>query len=270
VLAHPPLVLVFSWPSIGSVFGGPQLNAYMADRNQGQLSGPALATLLMALDRLNDQRFATHIQTVAGAPLATATPAALRQAMQTPGANAWSIHLLTQSMGNWVLRWALQALRDPSDFGLDFSRIFNQVFLCAADVDTDALDSDDKMSLVTSLATNVTLYRNVRDGALQLSEKFENGKPRLGRDGPDRPIDSAKVSLVDVTMAIDWDMDPLGHYYGRRNKWVHEDMLRLMSGAPPDTGPLRQPAFGTPRCYRLYNDQIAALARYEEWIATHA
>ena len=51
------------------------------------------------------------------------------------------LHLLAHSMGNYVLRWALQSFgRDhPSPLGMP--RVFQNIFLMSADEDDDAFDT---------------------------------------------------------------------------------------------------------------------------------
>jgi len=232
-LAKTPIVLMFSWPSLGQVIEDlSPSDAYRSDRDQGKLSAGALADFL------------GHVGGEFGS--------------RSGGSR---VHLVAQSMGNWVLHWGLQALRDPAAFGPVFPRVFEQIFLCGADEDFDALDSDDKLRLAASLGRTVTLYRNTEDGVLELSETYEGNGPRLGRDGPDRPSDLLAVSVVDVTQTIDVNFDTYGHYYDRLNPYVQEDMLRLLGGAAPDQGPLRQVAFGASRYYRLYSPD--AVAQYE-------
>jgi esterase/lipase superfamily enzyme len=232
-------MFVFTWPSIASPIGVPlPYNDYEHDRMTAAASGPAVARTIRRLydyvDRLaRDQRCDQ------------------------------SIHLLCHSMGNYVLRNALQALMrlpDPTsvvtgDFRSMMAmsadapdpsvlrRSFDKIILAAADEDSDAFDDPLKLKYLPRIAESVTVYHNRNDWVLNtLSAITKFNGPRLGNDGPDNMSSiSDKVSAIDVTDVDDFGNDPESHQYYRTIPAVRDDIAAVLRGTPQNTIPNRTP-----------------------------
>lgn len=67
-----------------------------------------------------------------------------------------SIHLLARSMGNFVPQHALDRLWEFTP-GTALPRLFDRVFLCAADVDDDVLEPSKAMEQVHQVANVVSV-----------------------------------------------------------------------------------------------------------------
>jgi esterase/lipase superfamily enzyme len=195
-------VVLFSWPSDGSMM--PFL-AYASDRQDAAPSGPAFARAFLKL--------ADFLQ--------GATPE--EECDQ-------KLHLLAHSMGNYVLRHAVQEIR--SRYPGRPPRVFDQVFLMAADEDDDAFEHDYKLSLLPRLAHRVNVYFNHGDLALHTSDKTKGNPDRLGTDGPRLPQQvPAKVTQVDCTPVVSGAVE---HSYYIDCDRVVTDMLHALAGIPSD------------------------------------
>jgi len=232
-------MFVFTWPSIASPIGVPlPYNDYEHDRATAAASGPAVARAIRRLydyvDRLaRDQRCDQ------------------------------SIHLLCHSMGNYVLRNALQALMrlpDPTsvvtgDFRSMMAmsadapdpsvlrRSFDKIILAAADEDSDAFDDPLKLKYLPRIAESVTVYHNRKDWVLNtLSAITKFNGPRLGNDGPDNMSSiSDKVSAIDATDVDNFSNDPESHQYYRTIPAVRDDIAAVLRGTPQNAIPNRRP-----------------------------
>jgi esterase/lipase superfamily enzyme len=204
VAGRPVNVVVFSWPSDGEAI---PLMSYYSDREDARASGPALARAFL---KLRDY--------VAGLP--------------TDDQCNRCLHLLTHSMGGYVLRQGLQALiaKDPKDL----VRLFDQIVLAAPDEDDDAFEKDDKLRPLPRIARSVTVYFNPNDRALIISDKTKANPDRLGSDGP-RMVDllPKKVALVDCRV-VGGDGDTLArHSYYVGSRAVAADLGFVLSGEEP-------------------------------------
>ncbi|MCK4868946.1 MAG: alpha/beta hydrolase, partial [Alphaproteobacteria bacterium] len=140
------------------------------------------------------------------------------------------LHLVTHSMGNFVLRNALQEVR--RHFAGRPPRIFGEIFMMAADEDDDAFEHDHKLAVLPRTAARVNLYFNRGDLALQTSNKTKGNPDRLGTDGPRLPQSvPAKVSQVDVTPVVSGLVE---HSYYLDSDRVVMDMRRVLKGDPSD------------------------------------
>jgi len=209
VEARQPFVVVFSWPSDGQRVPP---SAYSRDRRDAQASGPAFARGLM---KLSD----------------------FLQSIPRDEVCEGRIHLVAHRMGAYVLRYALQSIRNlTSD---DLPRLFDQIILAAADEDNDAYEYDYKLALLPRIARYVTTYFNNHDVALVLSDKTKGNPERLGHDGPRYPHQlPGKVALVDVTDLFT-PSDPSGHSYFLDNPRVVQDIKAIISGLSPESIPGR-------------------------------
>jgi esterase/lipase superfamily enzyme len=195
-------VVLFSWPSDGSMM--PYI-AYANDRQDAAASGPAFARGLLKLADF----------------LRGSTP---------EDACEHKLHLVAHSMGNYVLRHTVQEyVRQSSGRPV---RLFDQVFLMAADEDDDAFEKDYKLKPLPRLAKRVNVYFNNEDRAMAVSDKTKGNPDRLGDDGPRVPRGiPGKVSLVDVTPVVDGLVE---HSYFLDSPRVVKDMIEVLSGKASD------------------------------------
>ena len=195
-------VVLFSWPSDGSAM--PYL-AYASDRQDAAPSGPAFARAFLKMADF----------------LRGSTPD--EECQQ-------KIHLLAHSMGNYVLRHAVQEIR--SNYAGRPPRVFDQVFMMAADEDDDTFEHDYKLALLPRLGRRVNVYFNHGDVALQISDKTKGNPDRLGTDGPRLPQQvPAKVTQVDCTPVVSGTVE---HSYYLDSQRVVADMLLVLAGIPSD------------------------------------
>ena len=215
-------MVLFSWPSDGSAM--PYL-AYASDRHDAAPSGPAFARAFIKLADF----------------LRGSTPE--EECRQR-------LHLLAHSMGNYVLRHAIQEIR--SNYPGRPPRIFDQVFMMAADEDDDAFEHDYKLSLLPRITRRVSIYFNQGDVALQISDKTKGNPDRLGTDGPRLPQQvPAKVTQVDCTPVVSGLVE---HSYYLDSDRVVRDMLYVLSGIPSDEIIGRRYVQDTNRYRLLLND----------------
>ena len=114
-------VALFSWPSNGSML---PWYAYASDRRDAAASGPAFARGILKM--VNFLHSATRNE-------------ACKQ----------RLHLFAHSMGTYVLRHALQEIIRQT--GGCPSKVFENIFLVAADEDDDAFEFDYKLKLLPKL-----------------------------------------------------------------------------------------------------------------------
>ncbi len=199
-------VFMFSWPSDGQNFP-PQ--AYSNDRRDAVTSGDAFSRgLLKLIDFLSDG------------------PACGQK-----------VHLLCHSMGNYVMRNALQHMIEQTKGQLP--RVFENIFSMAADEDSDALDSveKDKWERLPEITKHLHIYFNNHDHALNISTKTKNNPDRMGSDGPAKPLDlHSKVTLVDVSRleGMIEAVSTIGHGYYDEKPEVIADVLQVLAGVEPD------------------------------------
>ena len=195
-------VVLFSWPSDGA--HAP--HDYGNDRHDAEASGLAFARGLLKLaDFLKDGE-----------------------------ACGRRIHLLAHSMGNFVLRHALQQLIAQAQ-GNRLPLMFANLFSMAADEDADALDCMAKWARLPELAKAVHVYMNVHDLALQGSNLTKGNPDRLGNTGPAYPMNlPAKVTVVDVSRVDNLFNDLVGHGYYDQVPQVIADVLQVLQGKEPE------------------------------------
>jgi esterase/lipase superfamily enzyme len=225
-------MFVFTWPSIASALPIPMpFTDYQHDRITARASGPAIARTIR---RLHD-----YVDSL---------PSAERCRQ--------SIHLLCHSMGNYVMRNALQALMRLPDPRFDASgttvpdmtavstdapdpavlrRSFDKAILAAADEDADAFDDPAKLKFLPRICQSVTVYHTREDWILNtLSATTKFNGPRLGNDGPDNMATiSDKVTAIDVSDVISFTEDMQSHQYYRVFPAVRDDIAEVLRGKPP-------------------------------------
>ncbi len=201
-------VAVFSWPSDGSLL---PWKAYASDRRDAAASGPALARGILKL--------ADYLRGIS------------RQ-----DACQQRVHLIAHSMGNYVLRHALQAVIDHVGFRIP--RVFDQVFLMAADEDDDAFECAHKLRALPRFAKRVNVYFNRQDIPLLASDATKGNPDRLGTDGARAPFHlPGKVTQIDCTRVVHGTVE---HSYYVNTPAVVSDMISVLDGVEPDQVPARE------------------------------
>ncbi len=212
-------LVLFSWPSDGELLlSNPQARdkvAYKNDRLNAAASGTAFARgFLKVADFINNS---------------VPSDQQCRQ----------SIHLLAHSMGNYVLRYALQEIKKQTSDQIP--RIFDQVLLMAADEDDDSFEFDHKLMSLPRLTRRVSAYFNNGDLALWASDNLKGNPTRLGTDGPLHPQQVPRnVSLVDCTRVVDQAGDPAEHSYYVNVPRVVADLRLVLRKQAADEIPGRQ------------------------------
>jgi esterase/lipase superfamily enzyme len=140
------------------------------------------------------------------------------------------LHLLCHSMGNFLLQHALARV-DQFTPGDALPRLFEQVFLCAPDVDDNALEPGQPLGRVHEIARNVNVYHNKHDTALVISD-FTKGNPdRLGGTGAARPTQlHRKIDQIDCTPIVEGFVEH--SYYLSGN--INADIRAGIDGKAPD------------------------------------
>jgi esterase/lipase superfamily enzyme len=195
-------VVMFTWPSDGSLL---PLLAYKSDRSDARASAVGFARgvrklidLMKAIRRDPDQL--CHA----------------------------SIHLMCHSMGCYVLRNGLQEVRKWG--GLP--RVFDQIFLFAADEDYDTFEHEHKLALLPELGQAVNVYFNTGDLALFTSDHTKGNPARLGSRGPRLPLQvPGTVTLVDASRIVGGTVE---HSYYLDDKRVIRDVNLVLRGSGPD------------------------------------
>ncbi len=158
------IVVLFSWPSDGSIM---PYAAYWSDRIDARCSGVAMGRAIL---KLQDFLLSLH-----------------RNARRkTERLCEREIHLLCHSMGNFVLQKALPTLLQHSK-GRALARIFQHVFLCAADVADDVLERNQPMGRLHETCENLSIYYNKGDLAMHISDYTKGQSDRLGHSGNANP-----------------------------------------------------------------------------------
>jgi esterase/lipase superfamily enzyme len=203
-------VFCFSWPSQGKL----DLPSYKADRDAAVKSANAVADSLRKL-------FAVLTAFKANLPI---------------------LHIVAHSMGNFVLRNAIQLIPAKERS----KTLFESAFLMAADENYDALSKASELKPLITLAKKVLVYKNGGDIALSASSLI-NGQPRLGSWGPrdlgklPKTVMSVDCSDVGSTQG-DHGETHFGHQYYRLSHWVIDDVCQVLEGKSPDKIDGRLPA----------------------------
>ena len=213
-------LFVFAWPSKGKVTG------YLPDRKAATRSGEAFARAV--------QKFIEYVRSLSRREFCN-----------------HEVNLLAHSMGNYVLRFGLQAIRERHPELLE-RQIFSDVILVAADEDADALEREDKLQLLSRLARRITVYYTDLDGALWTSDNVKFNPDRLGRRGPSRISGTPdNVFAVDVTAVIQADKPNRYHGYHRSIPRVGDDIRALLNNVPTYDIPSRVVSREHPRRFSL-------------------
>jgi len=214
---------IFSWPADGRMV--PWMS-YASDRDDARSSAKAVARSL--------ERLLTYLRKLDKADWCRA-----------------NIHLVAHSMGNYMLRNALQAML--SDAGSKpLPRVLKTIFLMAADEDDDAFEDPKKLARLPELAESVQVYFARNDGALAISDLSKGNPDRLGTTGP-RTLTSLpqKVTLVDCTdVSSTSPITDVCHQYYRKRPEVIADIQQVIAGVAPEDVPNRD-WIPSRNCYRI-------------------
>ncbi len=164
-------VLLLTWPSDGQLT--PWMS-YKSDRADALSSGGAIGRALLKL-----RDFLGEVKARKMVPCGQ------------------DLHLLCHSMGNYVLQCAVERLSDHTP-ATALPRLFDQIWMCAPDVDDDVFEEGQPLARVHQIARQVTVYHNRRDKALVISDVTKGNPDRLGSAGSARPaLLHSKVGQVD-------------------------------------------------------------------------
>lgn len=156
------------------------------------------------------------------------------------------IHLVAHSMGNFVLRHAVQSLHASLN-GAEIPLVLDQVILAAADEDADAFEKLDKLLPLASAARAISIYHTETDGGLTISDQYKGNPTRLGHRGPaNMNVIRDNIFAIDVTEVVSKttglpDEDPINHWFIRRTPAViadanavlrHQDQFEIGNRAP--------------------------------------
>jgi esterase/lipase superfamily enzyme len=143
---------------------------------------------------------------------------------------------MAHSMGSYVLRHTLQQTQKISG-SEPLPRLFDNIILTAADEDDDAFEHDYKLARLPEIGKRVTIYCNVEDRALSISDITKGNPDRLGHDGPRKPHQvPSKVTIVDVSECARGISE---HSYHVDDDNVVKDIIAVLQGHNPDTIPSR-------------------------------
>lgn len=206
-------VFLFSWPSDGSCM---PFAAYWSDRKDAEPSGypfgRGMLKLRNFLARLNNKE----------------------EDEQDRPCNQ-NIHLLCHSMGNFVLQNAMPALLEEQP-GHRLPRLFKHIFLCAADVDDDVLESGKPMNRLVELGHDVSAYFNQGDLALFGADVTKGHPDRLGQTGVANDyMVHRKVQQVDCSALVGGFLEHSYYLWADVN-----DDIRLSLNDVPFDGPGRK------------------------------
>ena len=159
-------VISFDWPSKGALLG------YLPDRSEARRTGDDLTEVLSDLyDWLSMKQ--------------------LQTAISTDNACRAKTSIISHSMGNYVLEYAMNAVWTRKNRPLLVS-LLQEVVMVAADVDNDLFRNGENVSHgdgegLSNLAYRITALFTGRDNVLGASAGLKHfGKRRLGRAGLDR------------------------------------------------------------------------------------
>jgi esterase/lipase superfamily enzyme len=220
-------VFLFTWPSDG--IAAPWFS-YYSDRDDAELSGAAIGRGFL---RLRDYLLEAWRED--------------RKADRDPCLR--SFHLLCHSMGNFVLQKALERTREFSRGGKP-PRVFDQIFLCAPDVDDDVFEPGQGLRRLPEMGERVTVYFNSGDVAMHVSDYTKGNRDRLGWRGANRPAElDGRVHQVDCSDIVTGAVEHGYHDSGV----VNDDIRASIDGIAPDDPARNREAVqhGWPNVWRL-------------------
>lgn len=225
----PVNVVLFTWPSDGQAM---LYIPYFSDRDDASFSRLALCRALLLLqNKLSELRRQTISDKYT-------TRREYLNALQRGEVKVENIlcrsglHLLCHSMGNYVLECALETSRLNPEYAL-VDRMFENVFLCAPDVTTDALEPGKPLAQLAQLSQTVSVYYNKQDKPLLLSTTTKHLHERLGRTGSSRPSAVDRTFMhIDCTKVVEDGISEHGYYL---NGLILRDISDTINGERQST-----------------------------------
>ncbi|HMQ06605.1 MAG TPA: alpha/beta hydrolase [Saprospiraceae bacterium] len=141
--------------------------------------------------------------------------------------------ILAHSMGNRVLQGIYESLDEKECY----PRIFNTLYMHAADLEVNIFQPGEPMDSITYIADSIWIYIHQNDRTLGMSRSI-NKNDRLGLNpSPDATIINDRIRMIDVSL-ID-DNEGIGpnlsnHRYFYSSATVRRDMMLQMTGACND------------------------------------
>lgn len=235
---QPVRVLLFTWPSDGAAL---PWASYKSDRSDARGTSGALGRALLKLrDQLHQLgrearqgSLAVRAlrQQLGGRPAAEVERAVAQ--LEATELCGQKLHLLAHSMGNYVLQNALERVYDFSP-GNQLPRLFDQVFLCAPDVDDDVFERPTGLGRVHQVAQAVAVYHNAGDMALKISDYTKGNPDRLGQRGAARPQNlHQKIYQVDCQPLVSGLTQ---HSYYTNGRVARDIRLALQGQRPVERG----------------------------------
>ena len=133
-------------------------------------------------------------------------------------------------MGNFVLQNSVDRL-DQFTPGNVLPRLFEHIFLCAPDVDDDALEPQQPLGRVHELARSVSIYHNKGDLALVGSDYTKGNPERLGTAGAARPrLLHNKVHQIDCSPIVEGLLEHSYFLSGHVNGDIRQSIEGLAHG----------------------------------------
>ncbi len=214
-------VILFTWPSDGMLT---PFVSYKSDRADAKDSGRAFARGILKLrDFLVDLRDRSE-----GSEVKLCNQ---------------DIHLLCHSMGNYVLQNALPRIADFTP-GHSMPRLFEHIFLCAADIDDTVFEPGQPMEKLPHLARHVNVYYNRGDVAMYVSDYTKGHPERLGTNGAARPLLlHHKIIQVNCSRIVN---GPIEHDYFMNGK-VNDDIRYSIYGVADDGEQRKRKNKGNPQ-----------------------
>jgi esterase/lipase superfamily enzyme len=247
-------VVLFTWPSNGKAL---PFVSYKSDRSDAQGSAGAVGRgflkvrdFLHELGRQARQDNVRVKQLEAELNQQGMRPSEIERAvsqLESTELCGQKIHLLCHSMGNYLLENALQRLYEFTP-GSALPRLFDQVLLCAPDVDDDVLETSKPMERVHQIANRVTIYHNANDSALRVSDYTKGNPDRLGQRGAARlAMVHQKVQQVDCH-AIVAGLTQHSYY---ANGVVNADIVKNLQGLTAGSTDRPLASAGGPNAWRF-------------------
>lgn len=200
-------IVLFSWPSEGNLL---LYTPYVDDRRKAELSGEPFGRAILKLGdylyRIRKEATIKRLKENSSMNPSTSDFHKNRSnedKLNNYGLCGSNIHIICHSMGCYVLQNAIKTI---SDYTISkFDDIFENIFLCAPDLDNDVFESGKPLSRLHEICQTISVYFSKDDKALSFSHYTKRFTDRLGKSGPIRPdvnILTKKVHFIDVSNKV--------------------------------------------------------------------
>ena len=220
------IVVLFSWPSKGSMM---PFAAYNSDRNSARDSAEAVGRAILKLrDYLGTLREKSTNEDN------------IRCNQQ--------IHLLSHSMGNYVLQNALNKIIEESR-GQHLPQIFENIFLCAPDVDDNVLEINKPMERLHEITKSISVYYNKNDKAMDISDITKGNIERLGHNGNAHlNLVHNKIEQINCTNIVSGLIQHSYYLWAT----VNDDISQTINNIDFDSSKRKRKSLGNNREWKLY------------------